>query len=85
MISYRHRGNLLRPQAPDPVHQQRRARNEFSIVLAAWGVSGQPTSSGEPSEVPWVPEAELTGYTMDRSMRIRIDDFLARGDSPVIT
>jgi hypothetical protein len=32
-----------------------------------------------------VPAAELYGYTMDRSMRIRINDFLARNDSPVIT
>jgi hypothetical protein len=32
-----------------------------------------------------VPAAELYDYTMDRSMRIRINDFLARNDSPVIT
>ena len=61
------------------------ARQEFSIVLTARAVSGQPTPSSESSEVRWVPEAELPGYTMDRSMRIRIDDFLSRSGSPVIT
>ena len=61
------------------------ARQEFSIVLIAQAVSGQPTPSNESSEVRWVPESELSGYTMDRSMRIRINDFLARNESPVIT
>jgi ADP-ribose pyrophosphatase YjhB (NUDIX family) len=61
------------------------ARQEFSIVLTAQAVSGQPTPSSESSEVRWVPEAELPGYTMDRSMRIRITDFLSRSGSPVIT
>ena len=61
------------------------ARQEFSIVLTARSVSGQPTPSSEASEVRWVPEAELRGYTMDRSMRIRINDFLSRSGSPVIT
>jgi ADP-ribose pyrophosphatase YjhB (NUDIX family) len=60
-------------------------RQEFSIVLTARAVSGRPTPSSESSEVRWVPEAELPGYTMDRSMRIRISDFLSRSDSPVIT
>jgi hypothetical protein len=85
MLSHLHRGNLLRPQPPDPLHQQWRARHEFSIVLAAQAVTAQPTPSGESNEVRWVPEAKLTGYTMDRSMRIRIDDFLSRSDSPLIT
>jgi hypothetical protein len=31
-----------------------------------------------------VPAAEIYGYTMDRSMRLRIDDYLARRQSPVI-
>jgi hypothetical protein len=53
-------------------------RQEFSIVLTARALSGRPTPSSESSEVRWMPTAEATGYTMDRSMRIRIDDFLAR-------
>jgi ADP-ribose pyrophosphatase YjhB (NUDIX family) len=60
------------------------ARQELSIVLTARLLGGQPTPSSESSEVRWVPESELPGYTMDRSMRIRINDFLARNESPVI-
>jgi ADP-ribose pyrophosphatase YjhB (NUDIX family) len=60
------------------------ARQEFSIVLTARLLGGQPTPSSESSEVRWVPESELPGYTMDQSMRIRINDFLARNESPVI-
>jgi 8-oxo-dGTP pyrophosphatase MutT (NUDIX family) len=60
------------------------ARQEFSIVLTARPVRGRPTPSSESSEVRWVPAAEVYGYTMDRSMRLRIDDYLARRQSPVI-
>jgi len=59
-------------------------RQEFSIVLTARPLAGQPTPSSESSEVGWVPPAEIPRYTMDRSMRIRINDYLARNDSPVI-
>jgi len=59
-------------------------RQEFSIVLTARPLSGQPTPSSESSEVRWVPVSEVLGYTMDRSMRIRINDYLDRNDSPVI-
>jgi 8-oxo-dGTP pyrophosphatase MutT (NUDIX family) len=59
-------------------------RQEFSIVLTGRPLGGQPTRSSESSEVRWVPATEVLGYTMDRSMRIRINDFLARNESPVI-
>jgi hypothetical protein len=59
------------------------ARQEFSIVLTARPLSGQPTPSSESSDVRWVPPPEVPGYTMDRSMRIRINDFLARKEAPV--
>ncbi|RCV49832.1 NUDIX hydrolase [Marinitenerispora sediminis] len=55
------------------------ARQEFSIVLMARPVSGEPTPSDESREVRWVPKAELAGFQMDRSMRLRIDHFLAAG------
>jgi 8-oxo-dGTP pyrophosphatase MutT (NUDIX family) len=61
------------------------ARQEFSIVLTARPLSGQPTPSSESSDVRWVSPSELLGYAMDRSMRIRINDFLARKETPVIT
>jgi ADP-ribose pyrophosphatase YjhB (NUDIX family) len=59
-------------------------RQEFSIVLTARPVSGEPTPSDESSEVRWVPTSVVGEYTMDRSMRIRIDDYLARRKTPVI-
>ncbi|HEY1822820.1 MAG TPA: NUDIX domain-containing protein [Trebonia sp.] len=61
------------------------ARQEFSIVLTARPLGGQPRPSSESSEVRWVPAAEVYGYTMDRSMRLRINDYLDRKQSPVIT
>jgi ADP-ribose pyrophosphatase YjhB (NUDIX family) len=59
-------------------------RQEFSIVLTARPLSGQPTPSSESSKVRWVSVDTVPEYTMDRSMRIRINDFLARKKSPVI-
>ncbi len=59
-------------------------RQEFSIVLTARPLSGQPTPSSESSEVRWVPVSEVRDYTMDRSMRIRINDYLDRKESPVV-
>lgn len=60
-------------------------RQEFSIVLTARALGGQPTPSNESSEVRWVPVSEVLGYPMDRSMRIRINDFLTPGKPPVVT
>jgi ADP-ribose pyrophosphatase YjhB (NUDIX family) len=59
-------------------------RQEFSIVLTARPIRGQPTPSNESSEVRWVPAPDVLDYTMDRSMRIRINAYLAPSDSPVI-
>ena len=84
MRDHRHRGNLLRPKHVILYSGNGEARQEFSIVLTARPLGGQPTPSSESSEVRWVPASELSGYTMDRSMRIRINDFLARNESPVI-
>ena len=60
------------------------ARQEFSIVLTARTVSGEPTPSSESTEVRWVPRAELLDYPMDRSMRMRIEHFLAGDQQPYI-
>jgi ADP-ribose pyrophosphatase YjhB (NUDIX family) len=59
-------------------------RQEFSILLTAQPLSGQPTPSSESSEVRWLSEAEVLSYTMDRSMRMRINDYIKRTESPVI-
>jgi hypothetical protein len=45
---------------------------------------GRPTPSSESSDVRWVPAPEVSGYTMDRSMRLRINDYLDRRQSPVV-
>ncbi|HWG63353.1 MAG TPA: hypothetical protein VG253_16785 [Streptosporangiaceae bacterium] len=54
-------------------------------AASARPTTGQLTPSIESSEVRWVPASEVLGYTMDRSMRIRINDFLTCNDSPVVT
>jgi ADP-ribose pyrophosphatase YjhB (NUDIX family) len=59
-------------------------RQEFSIVLTARPLRGEPTPSSESSEVRWVPVSETVGYTMDQSMRIRVNDYLDRKESPVV-
>jgi ADP-ribose pyrophosphatase YjhB (NUDIX family) len=60
------------------------ARQEFSIVLTARPVSGEPTPSDESREVRWVPREEVTELTMDRSMRMRIEHYLAGAPRPHI-
>ena len=59
-------------------------RREFSIVLTARPVAGQPTLSAESREVRWVQPQCLASYTMDRSMRKRVDDYLHGTGAPVI-
>ncbi|MFI7460931.1 NUDIX hydrolase [Nonomuraea sp. NPDC049646] len=53
------------------------ARQEFSIVLTGRAVEGEPTPSEESREVRWVPRNEITSLPMDRSMRMRIEHYLA--------
>ncbi|GLU47116.1 NUDIX domain-containing protein [Nocardiopsis ansamitocini] len=60
------------------------ARQEFSIVLLARPVSGEPTTSDESREVRWVPKTELADCGMDRSMRLRISHHLDGGPAPYI-
>ena len=57
------------------------ARQEFSIVLTAEYLTGQPTPSSETDEVRWTDPARAGGYPMDRSMRTRVSDFI-HGDHP---
>ena len=60
------------------------ARQEFSILLTARASGGVPTPSDESSEVRWVAQAELGGYSMDRSMRLRIGHFLGGREGPYL-
>jgi 8-oxo-dGTP pyrophosphatase MutT (NUDIX family) len=60
-------------------------RQEFSILLTAVVIGGQPTPSSESSEVRWVPREDLANYQMDRSMRMRLGHYLAdRSGSPYL-
>jgi ADP-ribose pyrophosphatase YjhB (NUDIX family) len=59
-------------------------RQEFSIVLTARATDGVPTPSFESSDVRWVPRASLDGYTMDRSMRMRLGHFLEGRAGPYL-
>ena len=58
-------------------------RREFSIVVTARPVGGEPTTSTESSEVRWVAPTDLAGYKMGSAMRERVDDYL-RGGGPVV-
>ena len=60
-------------------------RQEFSILLTATAIGGQPTPSSESSDVRWVKVGELAEYGMDRSMRKRVDHYLERRDIPYIS
>jgi 8-oxo-dGTP pyrophosphatase MutT (NUDIX family) len=59
-------------------------RREFSIVLTARPVGGDPTPSTESSAVRWVAPRDLAGYTMGGAMRKRVDDYLKGTGTPVI-
>ena len=59
-------------------------RREFSVVLTARPVGGEPTPSSESSEVRWVAPADLDGYKMGAAMRRRVDDYLRGSDSPIV-
>jgi len=60
------------------------ARQEFSIVLTARATGGEPARSEESSEVRWVPRKDLDGYSMDRSMRLRIGHYLEGRATPYL-
>ncbi|WP_188196791.1 NUDIX hydrolase [Nonomuraea sp. SYSU D8015] len=53
------------------------ARQEFSIVLTGRAISGELTPSDESREVCWMPREQVTELQMDRSMRMRIEHYLA--------
>jgi ADP-ribose pyrophosphatase YjhB (NUDIX family) len=52
------------------------ARQEFSVVFAARPIGGTPTTSEESTEVRWVLPADIGSLRMDRSMRMRLDQYL---------
>jgi ADP-ribose pyrophosphatase YjhB (NUDIX family) len=60
------------------------ARQEFSIVLTARAIGGEPTPSEESREVRWIPRGEILSLPMDRSMRMRIEHYLTGAGLPYI-
>ncbi|SEG93344.1 ADP-ribose pyrophosphatase YjhB, NUDIX family [Thermomonospora echinospora] len=73
----------------DPQHVIRytsneEVRQEFSIVLTARRIGGEPTTSNESREVCWIAAAEAMNRQMDRSMRLRIGHYLENRDQPII-
>ena len=60
------------------------ARQEFSIVLTARAVGGEPAPSEESTEVRWVARKDLDGYSMDQSMRLRIGHYLEGRATPYL-
>ncbi|UBU12545.1 NUDIX hydrolase [Nonomuraea gerenzanensis] len=75
--TYSNPGHVIHHTGNDEVRQ------EFSLVLTARPVSGEPTPSPESREVRWVMPDELDTYDMHRSMRLRIGHFL-QGNCPHI-
>ncbi|MFB4273495.1 NUDIX hydrolase [Nonomuraea sp. GTA35] len=75
--TYSNPGHVIHYTGNDEVRQ------EFSLVLTARPVSGEPTPSPESREVRWVMPDELGTYDMHRSMRLRISHFL-QGNCPHI-
>jgi ADP-ribose pyrophosphatase YjhB (NUDIX family) len=57
-------------------------RQEFSVVFTARPVGGEPTPSDESREVHWVTSGAIASLQMDRSMRMRIDHYLAGSEKP---
>jgi len=59
-------------------------RQEFSIVLTARAIGGQPAPSSETSDVRWTALADLDSYEMDPSMRLRVRHYTEHRDRPYI-
>ncbi|BCB80774.1 NUDIX domain-containing protein [Phytohabitans flavus] len=59
-------------------------RQEFSVVFTARPLGGQPTPSDESREVHWVPPDAVGALQMHRSMRMRIDHYLAGDAKPYL-
>ena len=59
-------------------------RQEFSICFVGKVVDGQLATSSESEEVTFVPVTDLDDLDIHPSIRLRINDFLARASDPYI-
>jgi ADP-ribose pyrophosphatase YjhB (NUDIX family) len=57
-------------------------RQEFSVVFTARPIGGEPTPSDESREVHWVAPDKIGSLQMDRSMRMRLEHYLAGNEKP---
>lgn len=57
-------------------------RQEFSVVFTARALSGEPTPSSESRQVEWVTPERVAELSMDRSMKMRINHYLEKRDTP---
>jgi ADP-ribose pyrophosphatase YjhB (NUDIX family) len=60
------------------------ARQEFSIVLTARKVGGEPTPSSESTDVAWTRTADARELPMDESMRRRVAHYLDARPTPYL-
>jgi ADP-ribose pyrophosphatase YjhB (NUDIX family) len=60
-------------------------RQEFSVCLTARLLGGTPTTSPESSEVRFVDPAELPGYDMHPSIRLRVSHYQDHRPQPHIS
>ncbi|TDD24092.1 NUDIX domain-containing protein [Actinomadura sp. KC06] len=73
----------------DPKHvihytSNNEVRQEFSVVLTARHVEGQPTPSSESSQVRWIQLSKIPDLQMDPSMHLRIKNSRKSNNSPVV-
>ncbi|MFI0487195.1 NUDIX domain-containing protein [Actinomadura sp. 9N215] len=73
----------------DPKHiihytSNNEVRQEFSIVLIARPISGQPTPSSESSEVRWIASTRIPKLQIDQSMMLRLRSYLTAPNSPIV-
>lgn len=57
-------------------------RQEFSVVFTARPLQGEPTPSDESREVKWFAPERIASLPMHRSMRMRIEEYLAGNEEP---
>ncbi|QXJ20625.1 NUDIX domain-containing protein [Actinomadura graeca] len=71
----------------DPKHvihytSNNEVRQEFSVVLTARGLAGVLAPSDESAQVCWVSRKTRSGLAMDKSMRLRVEDYFRRLENP---
>lgn len=73
----------------DPKHlilytSDNEVRREFSILLSARWINGELRESKESDAVCWIPLLHVLDYKMDRSMHLRITDYLSDQKKPIV-